>query len=158
MEKHTTEQAVKAEDVSKNIRPKKSERRYYPFEKDPYNKYQNFLYNRALKGLSVYSEEELKTMSYDKRNRIRRVHKRAQHVLNIWKQEIVNKMTNNFFTDIFPDTEFTKMLTNKYGNTTDPRFINTLSFKLLKISKVQIIDKLISERVLPRDFKTLKNP
>ena len=48
------------------------------FEKDPFNSYQNFLYKRALFGLSVYQKDELEKMHWDKKRRIEKVHQRAQ--------------------------------------------------------------------------------
>jgi hypothetical protein len=40
------------------------------YEKDPYNGHQNFLYNRALYGLSIYAPEEIKEMPVEKKKRI----------------------------------------------------------------------------------------
>lgn len=122
---------------------------------DSFNDYQNFLYNRALFGLAVYSPEEVKEMHWDKRKRIIKVHKRAQTVLNLWKQSIVVELSNIFFQTLFPRMEITQQLVDDKAPT-DPEFINKMSFKSLRITRTQVISKLIQEGVLPINFNELK--
>jgi hypothetical protein len=126
------------------------------YEQDPFNGHQNFLYNRALYGLSIYAPEEIKEMPVEKKKRIVRIHKKAQTVINLWKQEIVNAAANRFFTNIFPDMEITHTLVNYYGIEGDPEHVNNLSFKMLKISKQEVVNKLIDKKVLPKNFNQLK--
>lgn len=130
-------------------------RKYGKVEYEHFTDYQNFLYNRALFGLSVYSPEELKDMRWDKQKRIMKVHKRAQKVLNIWKQCIVNELSTYLFKTLFPSTPFTETLI-KSTTEVDPKYVNRMSFKTLRITKVQIVNKLIKEGILPPDFYTLK--
>lgn len=120
-----------------------------------FNNQQAMLYNRALYGLAMYTEQEIKEMHWEKRKRIMKVHKRAKSVLNIWKQEITNKITTAFFSAIFPKTEFAIHF-EKTERETDPLFVNRLSFRDLGISKAQIILKLIEEAILPPNFYELK--
>lgn len=134
--------------ISKAKRPSR-------YEQDPYNEYQNFLYNRALSGLAVYSKEEIDKMHWEKRKRIIKVHIKSQTVINIWKQQIVNVLSNYFFTTIFPDSPLTKELTGKFGNVTDETYINKMPFKLLKITKPMIIERFIEEGILPKNFNEL---
>jgi hypothetical protein len=126
-------------------------------EKDPYNKHQNFLYNRALYGLSIYSREEVQEMDLQKKKRIVRIHKKTQTILNLWKQEIVNTLANKLFTDIFPRMDITNTLVEKFGIEGDSEYVNKMSFKMLNISKFQIVEKLIESKVLPKNFKTLED-
>ena len=130
-------------------------KRYSEIKSNGMSDYQLFLYNRAIFGLSVYSETELKVMRWDKRKRIVKVHKRAQNVLNIWKQEITNKWSTEFFVKIFPTQDFTKYFV-KTVNDTDPEYVNNLTFKELGIPKKAIIAKLINEGILPPNFYELK--
>ena len=127
------------------------------YEKDMFNEVQNFLYKRAVFGIKVYTEEQLNKMNHDKKRRIIKVHKRCQHVLNIWKQELCNEYTNRIFEKLFPRPEMSRFFYVKHRNTTDPTFMNTLNFKDMGVSKKQIVDKLIVEGVLPKDFYNLKN-
>lgn len=124
-------------------------------KEDYYSKHQNFLYNRALYGLSIYLLDEVMLMPLEKKKRITKIHKRSQKIMNLWKQEIVNTLANKLFTDIFPDMEITKCLVKYYGTEGDPEYVNNMSFKLLKISKEQIISKLIETKILPKNFNEL---
>lgn len=127
------------------------------FEKDAFNATQNFLYKRVMFGLRVYSPEEVLTMNFAKKKRIERVHLRCQHVLNIWKQQLCNQYTNRIFETFFPKTEMAKFFYVTHRDTVDSSFMNTLNFKDMGITKFQIVDKLISEGVLPKDFHSLKD-
>lgn len=121
----------------------------------PLNNHQTMLYNRALYGLAFYTQEEIEVMHWEKRRRIIKVHKRAQAVLNIWKQELTNKITTAFFSVLFPKRDITVYLENT-ADQTDEEFINKLSFKDLGITKTQIIMKLIEVGILPPNFYELK--
>ena len=127
------------------------------YEKDEFNTYQNFLYKRVLFGLTVYSEEELSKMHWDKKKRVQKVHSRAQQVLNLWKQELTNKWTSDFLNILFHHSQFAKDYAEKFACETDPDYISNLEFKSLGVSKKQIVDKLIQEKVLPNNFYELKN-
>lgn len=131
-------------------------RKYDKIQHDSLNDYQSFLYNRALFGLAVYSQEEIKLMRWDKRKRIVKVHKRAQSVLNLWKQQIVNVWSTALFVAWFPKTLITQTLIETTGDT-DPTLINKMSFKSLRITKAQVVGKLIVEGILPPNFYELKN-
>lgn len=127
--------------------------KYQPHDGIFLNKYQNHLYHRALFGLSVFTQEEIKVMNAAKRKRIIKVHKRTQQVLNTWKQEIVIALSNKFFTDLFPKSDFTRELLS--DSLVDPKIKCNLSFKVLKIDKPAVIQKLLCEGVLPKNFHTL---
>lgn len=118
--------------------------------------YQNFLYNRALYGMKIYSQEEQETMFKQKRKRITKVHKRTQIVLNVWKQQLTNKYISSFFEKCFSRSSFTSYLADTIADT-DPMYINKLSFKQLNISTQDIINKLIEENLLPLDFNNFKS-
>lgn len=129
-------------------------RRYQKVEYDSFNNVQNFLYHRALFGLSVYSQDEIKEMHWEKRERIKKVHKRTARVLNLWKQEIINHLTNSFFLRLFPKSPFVLELTSRKD--IDPDFKCSLSFRTLNVTKKEIVDKLLLEGVLPHNFYELK--
>ena len=130
-------------------------KRYSQYEQDPYNEYQNFLYKRALFGLNMYTQEEVKAMHTQKRKRIVKVHKRAQQELNLWKQERVIKRTNIIFSIFNNKSSLANILVDKYSEP-DPNFICKTSFKDLGIEKEQIVNKLVEKGVLPTDFHSLR--
>jgi hypothetical protein len=119
------------------------------------NNYQNFLYNRAMFGLSVYTKDEIHKMPWEKRKSIVNMQKKAKRTLNIWKQQMVNTTITKFFEKVFPKTEFTAYFT-KTMHEIDPEFNCTIDIKMLGITKKDIVTKLIKEGILPSDFYTLK--
>ena len=127
---------------------------YIKYDTDGYNQYQNYLYKRALHGLSAMNEKELATMCSKKKQRIINVYKRAQNVLNIFKQKVAIKYTNDIFKSLFPNSNLTKEIVS--FDYTDEKFKNTLTFKDLNIGKDQIISIFIAEGVLPKNFLSLK--
>ena len=130
---------------------------YMQYEQDKYSRYQNYLYKRALYGLNSLTEEELCKTCSKKKQRITNVYRRAQIILNRFKQKIVMEYTNNLFQKLFPKSEITKVF-NNYDNI-DDTFKNTLTFKDLNISKEQIISIFMSEGILPKNFLSLQeNP
>lgn len=50
---------------------------------------QNELYGRLLKGLKYYSKEELYAMNSKKKTKIKNANKKAQSLINLWKQELM---------------------------------------------------------------------
>ena len=122
------------------------------YETDKYNKYQNFLYKRALYGLNMFDEQEIKEMHWQKRKRIIKVHKKAQNVLNLHKQKKTNRYTKEFFKLFYKS----RLCIDLIEEVTDPTYINDLDFKTLKISKNDIIEIFIKNLILPRDFYKLK--
>ena len=126
------------------------------YEQDSYSNYQNYLYKRALYGLSSISEEELSTMCSKKKQRIINVYKRAQVVLNKFKQQATINYSNFIFKTLFPNSPITQFLLTE--TETDEKFKNTLNFKDLGINKEQIITIFIAEGVLPKNFLSLEGP
>lgn len=131
------------------------------FYNKPLTQHQKALYERTVFGLSVLPKEEVEKLTEQERVEIITRHKECQELLNSWKQEIVNELSNHFFKVLFPKSPFTKVLTEKYPNVVDKGYTNTISFKLLKIRRHDIIRKLIKSGILPDDFysknfKTIK--
>jgi hypothetical protein len=126
------------------------------YEQDSYSNYQNYLYKRALYGLSSINQEELDSMCAKKKQRIINVYKRAQIVLNKLKQQVTINYSNFIFKTLFPNSPITQFLLAE--TETDTTFKNTLNFKDLGIDKQQIITIFIAEGVLPRNFLSLEVP
>jgi hypothetical protein len=122
------------------------------YEKDPYNAYQNFLYRRALYGLNVYTPEEIQKMHGDKKKRIVKVHKRAQALINLVKQQCLTSMTNNIFRKFYNSPLAKEICSNEV---LDSEIKCTIDFKDLKLSKETIIQKLVNNNILPKNFYEL---
>jgi hypothetical protein len=127
------------------------------YESDGYSQYQNYLYKRALYGLDALTEKELATMCSKKKQRIINVYKRAQLILNKFKQQITIQYSNFIFKTLFPKSPLTELLIA--DTETDDKFKNTLTFKDLGINKEQIISIFMAEGILPKNFLSLdKDP
>jgi hypothetical protein len=126
------------------------------YETDQYNQYQNYLYKRALYGLSALTQDELATMCSKKKQRVINVYKKAQLVINKLKQEATIKYTNFIFETLFPNSPITQALISE--TETDDSLINKLNFKDLGIEKRDIITIFIAEGVLPKNFLSLEGP
>ena len=126
---------------------------YQQYDRSPYSQVQNFLYKRAIFGLSIFGKEEIKEMHPNKRHRIIKVHKRAQRELNLWKQNIVIQNTNRWLK-LFPNSPLAQDIINT--TTTDPTVKNKLSFDDLGITKDEVVDKLLKAGILPNNFYELK--
>ena len=124
------------------------------YEYDSYTPYQNYLYKRALFGLNSLTEIEINTICNKKKQRINNVYKRAQVVLNNFKQQVTINYSNFIFKTLFPNSPITDFLITEVE--TDEKFINTLNFKDLNISKDNIICIFIQEGILPKNFLSLK--
>ena len=124
------------------------------YEQDSYSNYQNYLYKRALYGLSSINEEELNTMCSKKKQRIVNVYKRAQVVLNKLKQQATINYSNFIFKTLFPNSPITQILLA--DTETDEKFKNTLTFKDLNIEKQDIISIFMLEGILPKNFLSLE--
>ena len=126
------------------------------YEQDPYNSRQNFLYKRALNGVGVYDKKEIDEMSNEKLKRINKIHRKTQVILNLWKQEMLISKSNKMITLLFGDVKYGLLKEIKDNKAIDKDFICTLSFKDLGITKSDVINRLIVEKILPKNFHELK--
>jgi hypothetical protein len=97
------------------------------YQQDRYNQYQNYLYKRALYGLSALTQDELATMCSKKKQRVLNVYKKAQVVINKLKQQATISYTNFIFETLFPKSPITQALLAE--TETDDTLINKLNFK-----------------------------
>jgi len=62
----------------------------------------------------------------------------------------------DLLTSLFWNSNFAKEYADKFVNEVDPTYISNLEFKSLGVSKKEIVNKLIEEKVLPYNFYQLK--
>ena len=119
------------------------------------NQQQHFLFKRVLHGLNMYTVKEKDSMHWDKKRRIKKVWRRAQSVINTWKQTICNKRSNEIF-QIFNSSKLAKSIVSVPVDETDKKFINTMSLKTLGIRYEDLIVKFMSEGLLPKNYFKLE--
>lgn len=125
------------------------------YQQQKYNEYQIFLVERALKGLNIYTPEEIKSMHWDKKKRINLVHNRCKMIMNRWKQQLIIDKTNEFLTKLLPKAMITKDFID--NTKLDDNYNANIPLKTFGISKQNIIDKLMEEKILPKNYYTLTN-
>lgn len=124
--------------------------KYQPLEKRPLNKTQQRLYSEVIYGLHYYEEEKVAMMTESKRRQIVDSYRKAQKVLNRWKQQLVNQTVNNFLLSLFPKSPIVKQMVSL--TSTDDEYIDNRSFKDLGITQKMVIEKLIEHQLLPNNF------
>ena len=121
------------------------------------NQYQVFLFKRVLHGMNAYKAEEISTMHWDKKRRIKKVWKRGQNVINRMKQRLTNKRANKLLNDsVWAHTSVIKQLTIIPIDITDDSLINRMSLKDLGIQYEDLIIKFYYEGLLPKNYFELK--
>jgi hypothetical protein len=118
------------------------------------NPNQHFLFKRVLHGLNVYTQEEINTLHWDKKRRIKKVWQRGQEIINIWKQVISNKKINAYLHNTFG--KHVKAITDIPDDDYLPDYKNTLTLKDLGLTYEDVILKFMAEGLLPKNFLSLK--
>lgn len=118
---------------------------------------QTELYRRAMYGLKIYPQDTVRSMTNLQRRKITKKAKRAQSILNLWKQQICNAMANKLIAKYFKMTPVVETLLNLHPDYVDVEYVNNLSFKDLGIKRTDIIRKFIREGILPNNFYDLKD-
>lgn len=139
-----------------NYQQKGSKQKHTHYEQHKFTAYQNLLYKRALFGLNMYSKKEIKSLHWKERGKIKRINRRAQKCVNLFKQERVNTMCDKLYKAVFPDSKLAKDIFSLENSNTDPKIINKLDLKFLKINKEDVIKRFVQEGILPKNFYELK--
>jgi len=118
------------------------------------NPQQHYLFKRVLHGLKMYTKDEIDKMHWDKKRRIIKVWKRAQDVINKWKQLVCNKDAKKIFS-IFTASKLGKDL---YEMSFEylPDYRNKLTLKQCGIEYEHLIVKFIDEGLLPKNYLNIK--
>lgn len=128
------------------------------YESDVFSPYQNRLYKQALHGLAIYTDVELSKMTFRDKLKIENLHRRAQRILNEWKQSIVSTEIDKILLSMFHKSKILrKEFIEKTQNYTNNALTNYQTFAELRITRVDIARKLVDEGVLPPLFFNL-NP
>jgi hypothetical protein len=127
--------------------------KYQRFSKPVLNRVQQQLYAQTVYGPTYYTEKELREMSKAKLQKITEDYNKVQNVLNQWKQEIVHEKVDKFLLALFPKSKLVKTLTTY--RTYDDKLVFRQSFKELGLDQIQIVNKLITAKLLPENFYSL---
>jgi hypothetical protein len=132
------------------------QKKYTQYEQHKFTAYQNLLYKRALFGLKMYSKQEQQTLNWKEKNKIKQMNRKAQQSINVFKQEKVNIMCDRLYKAVFPGSKLAHDVFSLDKSTTNPKIINKLDLKFLRINKEDVIKRFVKEGILPKNFYTLK--
>ena len=120
------------------------------------NKTQNFYYKRAILGLRVYTPEQLGMITKEKKDRIKRVHKKAQSVLQVLRYQKLVKTSNDTLNMFFSRGNVYNQLIGESVTFISPDLRVTLDDKQLGLTKNDILSALLESGVLGPNFLNLK--
>jgi hypothetical protein len=115
------------------------------------NSYQYFLFRRCLFGLEVYSQEEMRYISSQKKKRILAVHKHAMEVINVFKQKLLTEKTNKILGKLLPNSKSIQVFIS-VCNETDPEFDCSIPLEKLGACRMDIAKELVVQKCLPYNF------
>lgn len=119
------------------------------------NEFQAFLYKRAIRGLSIYSDDVIAKLSPEKIEQIKSKHERCRKVLNLWKHQLINETYLKYFRGTPVDRCLNKNFPYVSSQCTDEVLEVDISFTMLGIKKADVIDKLIKTGILHYRFYEL---
>lgn len=121
-----------------------------------YSKKQQELYSRALVGLKVYTPEELYAMNSTKKNKIQRVHRRAQKLLNEFKLHRSVAYLKDRVNTIIPNLKEDSILSQLINDTRiDKNKRCNFNKSQLHIKKEDVIQLFVANGILPSNFYSL---
>ena len=118
------------------------------------NPQQHFLFKRVLHGLKMYKQSQIEQMHWDKKRRITKVWKRAQHVINEWKQLISYKQIQPIFR-IFAKSELGREIYEMPFEYL-PDYKNKMTLQELGLNYEDLILKFMGVGLLPKNYLSLK--
>jgi hypothetical protein len=121
-----------------------------------FNKTQTFYYKRAILGLRIYTPEQIGLMAKEKKDRIRKVNKKANLIIQSLRyQKLVDK-SNVVLNMFFSRGNLYNQLQSERVIFTQPDLRVTLDDKELEITKDDIVTALLESGVLGPNFLNLK--
>ena len=124
--------------------------KYQQFDKPVLNRTQQKLYAEVLYGIKAYEQTELMALSHKDLLRITSVHRRVQHFLNRWKQEIMDTRVNNLLSKLFPNSPIAKTICSIKGY--NRAYTAKYTFKDLGLNQEAVASKLVEMGFLPSNF------
>lgn len=117
-----------------------------------FNPRQQKLYKYLIYGIEGVPKPELLEMTQEKKQEIITRHRKAQKVINQYKNEVVASYCDKIFGELFWNSDVAKEM---IAYSKDPESLqeeNTLSFRELGIKKHHVAGKLIEFGLLPVNF------
>ena len=120
------------------------------------NKTQNFYYKRAILGLRIYTSEQLSLITKEKKDRIKRVNKKAQSVIQVLRYQKLVQTSNDTLNKFFSKGNLYTQLMGESITFISPDLRVILDDEQLGITKDDILSILLESGVLGPNFLNLK--
>ena len=124
--------------------------KYQVLEQPVLNGTQQKLYGELIYGLKLYKPEELSLISKKDKLKIAYLHRKVQHFLNKWKQEIIDKEINDILLKFFSKSSIIQHMCSVKGY--DRSYTDRHTFKELGLTPDKIAAKLVEAGFLPKNF------
>lgn len=124
--------------------------KYQQLDQPVLNRTQRKLYAEVLYGIKSYEQTELMALTHKDVMRITSVHRRVQHFLNRWKQEIMDSRVNGLLSKLFPNSPAARSMCSIKGY--NRAYTVKYSFKDLGLSQEAVASKLVEMGFLPKNF------
>ena len=124
--------------------------RYQVLDKPAFNRIQQKLYTEVIYGLNSYDKQQLAVLTPKEISKIFSIHKKVQHFLNKWKQEILEMKVNSFLSALFPNSKVAKYMCSVNGY--NRAYTDRHTFRELGLTQELIASKLIEAGFLPKNF------
>lgn len=114
---------------------------------------QKKMYSEVMVGLKLFTSAELYNIPEKKKKTIHYNFRKAQQVLNIWKQKIVI----NYSTFLMEKHSVAPSIIKLFNDHSHPtnNFDCRISFQDLNVTRTDIINVLIAHKLLPLNFQEL---
>jgi len=120
------------------------------------NKTQTFYYKRAILGLRIYTPEQIGLMTKKKKDRIRKVSKKANLIIQTLRYQKLVEKSNDVLNLFFSRGNVYDQLQSERVIFTQPDLRVALDDKLLEVTKDDIVTALLESGVLGPNFLNLK--
>jgi len=120
------------------------------------NKTQTFYYKRAILGLRIYTPEQIGLMTKEKKDRIRKVSKKANLIIQTLRYQKLVEKSNDVLNLFFSRGNVYDQLQSERVIFTQPDLRIALDDKLLEVTKDDIVTALLESGVLGPNFLNLK--
>ncbi len=120
------------------------------------NKTQTFYYKRAILGLRIYTPEQIGLMTKEKKDRIRKVSKKANLIIQTLRYQKLVEKSNDVLNFFFSRGNVYDQLQSERVIFTQPDLRVALDDKLLEVTKDDIVTALLESGVLGPNFLNLK--
>lgn len=120
------------------------------------NKTQTFYYKRAILGLRIYTPEQIGLMTKEKKDRIRKVSKKANLIIQTLRYQKLVEKSNDVLNLFFSRGNVYNQLQSERVIFTQPDLRVALDDKLLEVTKDDIVTALLESGVLGPNFLNLK--